>query len=1042
MPSTAPSILLLCASVALNSTTSSDILHGPVTFPESANEYYLLSPCTIDEAEQQADELNGALVAINSNYELSLLIDEFSNWGGIERSFWIGFSDQSTEGDWRWATGEPLTVLSWDIDMPRIDPTRNHAYMQPTGLWRDADGNLDQDEKILLYAVIEVGDADCNLNGIPDAEDVGPGTSEDINDNGIPDECETEDCDADGLPDGVELLRNPWKDCNGDGRLDICTSSESPRTDCNLNGVDDECESPDARGFVATYFTNQSLTTPFTTRIEDSVDFDLGSEEPWPGAGYSDFAARWNAELEITFTGFYTFFVTSDDGVRLFIDGEPVIDDWRPHGVEEVSAGLFLQSGTHQFVLEWFDGGGEAVCKLEWKPAFGERQLMSGDAIRPFLDCDDDGVADGCQIANFPELDCNGNNQLDDCEAIATDCDGNGIYDWCELQDNDCNANGIPDNCEISDGSSDCQPDGIPDECQQGTAVIFEVDDDTPEYGVRSSGTHMCWLQHFVMTEANLRSQAVLVNFNGMGGSPANAGIWLDPNGDGVPDDLELLVGVGSSVQEPDPFQFQRITMPQVDLGPAGASIFIGIVIPNVTESDFPAGLDATSACAFGSWVIGSDNPIDPNDPDDGTIEMARLDTIGPGIWWSNWCLKLETVSEEGDCNFDGIPDECQIDVGLFVDLDGNNIPDVCEDCDGDGIPADCEVTCAGICGEQWDGFCGLETDCNQDGQPDSCQLLDGELVDCNDNGIPDGCEPAELDCNENGLLDSCEFAAGTAIDCNADGVIDSCQLGGHPGYILGTDILNQGVGLTIDAGFWWNVMFEVEAGASIIDQLEVAFGIMPVNSFATIVVWSDPNQDGSPRDAELLYAENVLVTEPNETPGMPVNFTVIDIPPLDIGPTGTRFFVGAFVNDPNALYPAAFNAEGYQARSWYGVANSPDELTSWNVLGNQGFNGEWMIRAYSGGEPIYDCNRNRQPDDCDIADGTSEDLDGDGRPDSCDSICLGDLDGNEIVDGADVGLFLSQWNLANSEADLNGDARVDGEDFGLLLANWGPCIP
>ncbi len=51
---------------------------------------------------------------------------------------------------------------------------------------------------------------------------------------------------------------------------------------------------------------------------------------------------------------------------------------------------------------------------------------------------------------------------------------------------------------------------------------------------------------------------------------------------------------------------------------------------------------------------------------------------------------------------------------------------------------------------------------------------------------------------------------------------------------------------------------------------------------------------------------------------------------------------------------------------------------------------------------------------------------------------CSGDLTGDGVVDGADLGQLLAAWDTA--EGDLNGDFMTDGADLGLLLANWGPC--
>lgn len=52
---------------------------------------------------------------------------------------------------------------------------------------------------------------------------------------------------------------------------------------------------------------------------------------------------------------------------------------------------------------------------------------------------------------------------------------------------------------------------------------------------------------------------------------------------------------------------------------------------------------------------------------------------------------------------------------------------------------------------------------------------------------------------------------------------------------------------------------------------------------------------------------------------------------------------------------------------------------------------------------------------------------------------CFGDLNGDAVVDGADLGLLLGAWGTTGP-ADLNGDGVVDGADLGLLLSLWGAC--
>lgn len=83
------------------------------------------------------------------------------------------------------------------------------------------------------------------------------------------------------------------------------------------------------------------------------------------------------------------------------------------------------------------------------------------------------------------------------------------------------------------------------------------------------------------------------------------------------------------------------------------------------------------------------------------------------------------------------------------------------------------------------------------------------------------------------------------------------------------------------------------------------------------------------------------------------------------------------------------------------------------------------------------DCDGNGQLDACDIAEGTLVDANLDGVPDACQ--CLGDLNRDGVVDGADLAILLASW-MNVGPADLNGDGQVDSSDLGVLLSAWGPC--
>ncbi|MBL9148784.1 MAG: hypothetical protein JNM94_08845 [Phycisphaerae bacterium] len=83
------------------------------------------------------------------------------------------------------------------------------------------------------------------------------------------------------------------------------------------------------------------------------------------------------------------------------------------------------------------------------------------------------------------------------------------------------------------------------------------------------------------------------------------------------------------------------------------------------------------------------------------------------------------------------------------------------------------------------------------------------------------------------------------------------------------------------------------------------------------------------------------------------------------------------------------------------------------------------------------DCNANGFPDACDVTSGGSEDVNNNLVPDECE--CIGDLDDNGVVDGADLALVLGNWGNPGI-GDVNNDGTTDGADLGLVLGAWGSC--
>jgi mono/diheme cytochrome c family protein len=122
-------------------------------------------------------------------------------------------------------------------------------------------------------------------------------------------------------------------------------------------------------GLVGRYFNNKTLTgTPALTRTE-VVNFDWGTNAPGTGIGKDNFSVRWTGDVKTSAAGGYRFRTVSDDGVRLWVNGVLVIDNWSLHGATtNTSNTITLAANTRYTIkMEFYEQTGSAVAKLQWR---------------------------------------------------------------------------------------------------------------------------------------------------------------------------------------------------------------------------------------------------------------------------------------------------------------------------------------------------------------------------------------------------------------------------------------------------------------------------------------------------------------------------------------------------------------------------------------------------------------------------------------------------------------------------------------------------
>ena len=131
------------------------------------------------------------------------------------------------------------------------------------------------------------------------------------------------------------------------------------------------------KGLFAQYFSDTSLGNLKLSRIDHEINFDWGSGSPDPLMSADNFSVRWKGLIKPLSTGTYTFFTVSDDGVRLWVNNQLIINNWTEHGATENTGIIQLESSRiYDIQVEYFEKGGASVIKLFWSGPDVAKQII------------------------------------------------------------------------------------------------------------------------------------------------------------------------------------------------------------------------------------------------------------------------------------------------------------------------------------------------------------------------------------------------------------------------------------------------------------------------------------------------------------------------------------------------------------------------------------------------------------------------------------------------------------------------------------------
>ncbi|HEX3132959.1 MAG TPA: cellulase family glycosylhydrolase [Planctomycetota bacterium] len=137
-------------------------------------------------------------------------------------------------------------------------------------------------------------------------------------------------------------------------------------------------------GLRGTYYNNDDFTGADVERVDATIDFNWGESAPISGIGAESFSVRWRGKVQAQYSETYTFSTITDDGVRLWVNGVKLIDDWTSHAPQTASGTIALTAGQqYEIVMEYFDGALGATAQLKWSSTSTPAAVIPASQLVP-----------------------------------------------------------------------------------------------------------------------------------------------------------------------------------------------------------------------------------------------------------------------------------------------------------------------------------------------------------------------------------------------------------------------------------------------------------------------------------------------------------------------------------------------------------------------------------------------------------------------------------------------------------------------------------
>lgn len=124
---------------------------------------------------------------------------------------------------------------------------------------------------------------------------------------------------------------------------------------------------PEVNGLKGEYYNNEDLTDKKLDRVDSNIDFNWGLGSPDPSIDPETYSVRWTGTIKPQYSDLYTFFIDSDDGARLWINNELIIDRWELQDTVILQGQISLEAGKqYDFRMEYFNSPGYGRAQISW----------------------------------------------------------------------------------------------------------------------------------------------------------------------------------------------------------------------------------------------------------------------------------------------------------------------------------------------------------------------------------------------------------------------------------------------------------------------------------------------------------------------------------------------------------------------------------------------------------------------------------------------------------------------------------------------------